>query len=520
MSIVVFLGGFSAATAMIVVDSLALSKMITNDVILPMLLRRRSMEDIYWITLFYTRLAMLGVVALGLAWARLERGQFLLVEMGLLSFVAVSQCAPAILLGPVLAAREPPGRLRRDLGGLLHLVLHAHHPGAGEGGGADGDLPRRRPLRARAFRPTAFLGLEGLDPLSHGVFWSLFLNTGLFVLVSLLTEQRADDRAQAAAFVGARAEDKGGAGAPAILSPTEIERLVHHFVGEEEARAITRELFGGKSPTDLSVPELLELRIRFERLLAAPLGAAAARMIVEDRFTISKDEAQQLVASFHQMQESLKVSEEEVRRGERLLASVVQSVDDCIFTADVNGRLVTMNPAGQRLLGLGDRGLTGLGYADLLGPDDRRRAAPAIARAVVGGTGWSGQVAGRDRRGADVSRSPRRPLHLRRARAAHGHGGRAPRPHRAGGDPAPAHPAGEAGVARRDGGGCGPRDPQPAGRDQDGHQPALRPTIWTRGPCRRRWRAPSWPASGRSRGSSTACSTTRATRGWSGRSTR
>jgi len=100
------------------------------------------------------------------------------------------------------------------------------------------------------------------------------------------------------------------------------------------------------------------------------------------------------VASFQQMQESLKVSEEEVRRGERLLASVVQSVDDCIFTADVNGRLVTMNPAGQRLLGVGDHGLTGLGYADLLGPDDRRRAAPAIARAVEGGTGWSGQVAG------------------------------------------------------------------------------------------------------------------------------
>mgnify|MGYP003694180385 CR=1 FL=1 len=52
--------------------------------------------------------------------------------------------------------------------------------------------------------------------------------------------------------------------------------------------AIIRELFGGKAPTDLSVPELLELRIRFERLLAAPLGAAAARMIVEDRFTISE----------------------------------------------------------------------------------------------------------------------------------------------------------------------------------------------------------------------------------------
>ena len=51
------------------------------------------------------------------------------------------------------------------------------------------------------------------------------------------------------------------------------------------------------------------------------------------------------------MQQSLRVTEEEVKRGERLLASVVESVDDCIFTADVTGRLVTMNPAGRRLLG-------------------------------------------------------------------------------------------------------------------------------------------------------------------------
>ena len=100
-----------------------------------------------------------------------------------------------------------------------------------------------------------------------------------------------------------RGEDAPGA--PAILSAPEIERLVHHYVGDEEAEAIVRELFRGKAPADLSVPELLALRIRFERLLAASLGAAAARMIVEDHFTISKEEAQQLVTSFQQMQQSL-----------------------------------------------------------------------------------------------------------------------------------------------------------------------------------------------------------------------
>ena len=113
------------------------------------------------------------------------------------------------------------------------------------------------------------------------------------------------------------------------------------------------------------------MRIRFERLLAASLGAAAARIIVEDHFTISKEEAQQLVTSFQRMQQSLRVTEEEVKRGERLLASVVESVDDCIFTADTTGRLVTMNPAGRRLLGY--EALRGE-PPPLPGPARRRRA--------------------------------------------------------------------------------------------------------------------------------------------------
>ncbi len=392
ISVVVFLGGFSAATAMIVVDSLALSKMITNDVILPMMLRRKFTEDIYWATLFYTRLAILGVVGLGFVWARMERGQLLLVEMGLLSFIAVSQCAPAILLGLYWRRGNRQGACAGIVAGFFMWFYTLIIPALVKEGVLGPTLLADGPFGVGLLRSDAFLGLSGLDGISHGVFWSLFANVGCFVMVSLFTEQRADDRMQAAAFVGSRGEEKTTATPPAILSATEIDRLIHHFVGDEEARAITRELFGGKLPGELSVPELLELRIRLERLLAARLGAAAARMIVEDRFTISKEEARQLVSSFQQMQQSLRVTEEEVRRGERLLASVVQTVDDGIFTADARGRLVTMNPAGRRLLELSDPEAARLGYEDLLTPDDRRRAGPAIAQAVAAGEGWSGQV--------------------------------------------------------------------------------------------------------------------------------
>ena len=188
---------------MIVVDSLALSKMLTNDIVVPILLRNRS-RDIYRASLRSMRLCILLVVFLGYGWASLAAGRFLLVEMGLLSFVAVTQCAPGDPARARLAAGQPARRVRGHLCRLRPLVLHADRPRAGEGG-----RPRARRSWSRArsgmewLRPTAPLSAStGLDSLSHGLFWSLLANLGAYVLVSLATRQDAEERLQAAAFTG------------------------------------------------------------------------------------------------------------------------------------------------------------------------------------------------------------------------------------------------------------------------------------------------------------------------------
>jgi len=382
---VVFLGGFSAATAMIVVDSLALSKMISNDIVLPVLLRRRRVEEVYWASLASTRLGILLVVGLGFVWARVEAGQFLLVEMGLLSFIAVSQCAPAVFLGLYWRGGNRKGALAAISTGFAVWFYTLIIPTFVKEGVVTRALLDQGPLGLSFLRPTALLGLEGLDPLSHGVFWSLLLNVAVYGLVSILTTQDAEERSQAAAFVGV--PEAGPARTPAILSVPEIERLIHLYVPAEEAGAILSELLDGKAPRELSLPDLLDLRIRLERMLAASLGAAAARYIIEDRFTISKGEAQELVDSFQTMQRSL-------RQNERLLASVVESVQDCIFTTDVDGRVITINPAGQALLGYPAAGVPGLTSLDILDEADRRRVGPAIQRAVAEGRPWRGAVGG------------------------------------------------------------------------------------------------------------------------------
>jgi PAS domain S-box-containing protein len=385
VAVVVFLGGFSAATAMIVVDSLALSKMISNDIVLPFILRKRGVAEVYWVSLLFTRLGILAVVTLGYMWAKLEAGQVLLVEMGLLSFIAVSQCAPAVLLGLYWRRGTRRGAMWGISSGFALWFYTLILPALVKEGVLPASLLTYGPAGVEWLNPTSLLGLTGLDGLSHGVFWSLFVNVAVYVLVSIATTQDGDERAQAAAFVGGAAAEPPLT--PAILSVSELERLIHLYVPENEAEAILAELLGGKSPRELSVPDLLDMRIRLERVLAASLGAAAARYIIEDRFTISKGEAQQLVDSFQGMQRSL-------RNSERLLASVVESVEDCIFTTDVEGRLITLNAAGQRLLGLTTAQARSLTHLDVLDEADRRRVGPSIRRAVAEGHGWRGAVTG------------------------------------------------------------------------------------------------------------------------------
>jgi PAS domain S-box-containing protein len=392
VAVIVFLGGFSAATAMIVVDSLALSKMIANDIVLPWVVRNREFAEVYWAGLAATRLGVVAVIVLGLMWAQLEGDRFLLVEMGLLSFIAVAQCAPAVFLGLYWRRGSRRGAFAGISLGFALWFYTLIVPALVR----DRILPlsvlTEGPFGIAALRPTALLGLDGLDPLAHGVFWSLLVNVGAYLIGSVLSVQDADERSQAAAFVG-EGEKPDAARVPAILSVPEIERLIHLYVPRDEADAVLHEVFGGKGAGELTVPELLEARVRLERVLAASLGGAAARYIIEDRFTISRGEAAQLVESFQTMQRSLRTSE-------HLLASVVESVEDCIFTTDVEGRLVSLNRAGRRLLAVKTDALVPvLTCLDLLDESERKRVGPALARVTSEGRAWRGAVVGVTRAG-------------------------------------------------------------------------------------------------------------------------
>src|SRR5690606_24845318 len=104
LALLVFIGGLSAATGMVIVEAIALSTMICNDLVMPVLLRLRRLrlnerKDLSGLLLSIRRWAIVAVLLLGYTYFRAAGEAYALVGIGLISFAAVAQFAPAIFGG-------------------------------------------------------------------------------------------------------------------------------------------------------------------------------------------------------------------------------------------------------------------------------------------------------------------------------------------------------------------------------------------------------------------------------------
>ncbi|MCK5090625.1 MAG: hybrid sensor histidine kinase/response regulator, partial [Hyphomicrobiaceae bacterium] len=106
VTLAAFIGGLSAATAMVIVATVALSIMISNDLVVPLLLRRRLLdvterEDLSNLLLNIRRSAIFAILILGYVFYRMIGDTVALASIGLLSFSAIAQFAPAFFGGLV-----------------------------------------------------------------------------------------------------------------------------------------------------------------------------------------------------------------------------------------------------------------------------------------------------------------------------------------------------------------------------------------------------------------------------------
>jgi Na+/proline symporter/nitrogen-specific signal transduction histidine kinase len=360
LALVAFVGGLSAATGMVIVEATAVSTMVCNDLVMPLLLRTRRFGaraggELTGLLLLVRRLAILAILLLGYLYFHLAGEAYALVSIGLISFAAVAQFAPALLGGMYWKGGTRRGALAGLLLGFVFWVYTLMLPSLAKSGWLSSGFLADGLWGLKLLRPEAFLGLQGLDNLTHSLVWSLLANIGAYVGVSLWRAPSAAETSQALLFVDVfrRTADAHPVFWQGRAQVDELQALVARFLGTERAHrlflAYAREQ-GVDTPQRLHADARL---VQFvETQLAGAIGSASARVMVaqaveEEALDLDDvmrilDEASQLRAYSQALEEkslSLERASAELRQANEQLKSLDRLKDD--FMSSVTHELRT-----------------------------------------------------------------------------------------------------------------------------------------------------------------------------------
>jgi signal transduction histidine kinase len=355
LALLVFIGGLSAATGMVIVETIALSTMACNDLVMPLLLRWSRLRlnerrDLTGLLLGIRRGAIVVILLLGYLYFKLAGEAYALVSIGLISFTAVAQFAPAILGGIFWKGGTRLGALWGLSGGFVVWLYTLLLPALARSGWLPISFLEQGPFAIELLRPLQLFGLAGLDQITHAMIWSMIVNIGAYVGVSLLVAQSADEHRQASLFVDVFKQTGETGGARfwrGTASVPNLYNLLARFFGSASADSAFAEYANAKGlrwPDDPLVADA-ELVHYVEVQLAGAIGAASARVMVasvvkEEALTIDEvreilDEASQVVVYSHRLEQKsheLESATAELRAANERLKELDRLKDDFVST--------------------------------------------------------------------------------------------------------------------------------------------------------------------------------------------
>lgn len=365
MAIVVLIGGLSAATAMVIVASVAVSIMVSNDLVMPVLLRgggmRRSMErgNPAQTILVVRRIAIVGILMLAFFYL-LYSSESALVSIGLLSFAAVAQIAPAFVGGMFWRRANGRGAMAGLITGFALWAYTLLLPSLDTASSTFSSLIVNGPLGIAPLKPTALFGVD-LPQLVHGVLFSLLGNLLAYVGFSFTRSLTPIERLQANIYIG---REQGPMGQTLRLWNTsitaaELEATVARYLGAEHTRRAFEVFLRSRDGAPAVEADIHLLRFA-EHLLASAIGAASSRLVLSlllRRRNLSRDAALKLIdeasASLQQNRDILQHALDHARQG--------------ITVFDQDMRLICWNREFRDLFGLsGDALRVGLGLEELV----------------------------------------------------------------------------------------------------------------------------------------------------------
>jgi PAS domain S-box-containing protein len=336
LSLFAFIGGFSAATSMVIVEALALSTMVMNSIIMPTLLNFHDAPQFPAVVLNSKRLVILGVVYLGYLFA-ISIGEFYsLVDIGLNSFVAVSLFAPAFFLGLYWKRGTRRGAAAGLIIGFAVWFYTLIIPALIKAGivgdvGVIGLMTHSEMLN-----PHALFGIEGLGKWGNAFFWSMLMNLIVYVGISVLTKQSKEEEIQALVFVESYERVKELAHGSSYTAD-DIEDILAQYIGRAEATDVTRDYLSKKNMNreELTSRELFELRDEAEKVLSGAIGSSIAAIIFEDKLVLTEKERGELSESIQHITENLRLSRQELSETNRELSLLKEFSENIIESAPV-----------------------------------------------------------------------------------------------------------------------------------------------------------------------------------------
>ncbi|MEO9080006.1 MAG: PAS domain-containing hybrid sensor histidine kinase/response regulator [Rhodanobacter sp.] len=339
MALLGFIGGLSAATGMVIVASVALSIMISNDLVMPALLRIRRLQlekrsDLSRWVLGVRRVAIVALALMAYAYYRAVADAENLAATGLLAFAAVAQFSPALIAALYWRGASRLGVMVGLAGGFTVWFYTLLLPAVSRSNRwlVDG------PFGWDWLRPQGLFHLSGWDPVMHGAFWSLLVNIGCMVFVSLRYRPNLEERLHAAMFMDAKPASPGGAGDwRGRVVVADLRTIASRIVGERSS-ARSFDDYASKRGRPLLGGEVADRALiqYTERLLASAVGAANARRLL---MGVLSGSGLDIAESMALMDEA----SQELRFNRELLATTLENVSQGISVVGAGMRLVAWN---------------------------------------------------------------------------------------------------------------------------------------------------------------------------------
>ncbi|MCB9079843.1 MAG: histidine kinase [Anaerolineaceae bacterium] len=353
VAMLAFIGGLSAATGMVIVATVSLSTMVSNELVMPLLLhfgplRLSERRDLGGVLLTIRRCTIILVLMLGYCYFRLTGNAYTLVSIGLISFAAVAQFAPAIFGGIYWKTGNHLGAIVGLSAGFVVWTYTLFLPSLAESGYLSPSFIESGPFGITLLKPYALFGLAGLSPITHSLFWSMLVNAGGYMILSLVGQQSLMEHSQAAQFVDVykRTQENDFRLWRSTSSVTVLRSILEQFLSRIRVDEALND-YAKKHGLDWSKDDVADAALinYAERLLAGSVGSASARVLLAsavkeepvsmDEVMYMLDETSKVIAYSRELEiksKELEQATSELRAANEQLKEVDRLKDDFIST--------------------------------------------------------------------------------------------------------------------------------------------------------------------------------------------